>query len=193
LQVHAPRGAAIERELLARRIVLWVAVAALVVLAFAALRLGFEKPQTGHIFGGKLAFLGLVLAAAAVQYGAWRQLVAWTADQAREANVNRLMGHREEWEAYRDAVIAELLDRVLPHNRVVLANALFVGLALLVSCALDLLVMLSARDVPGWRHASAALLAVAIPALLDTWIRQLSALAAEFGGTRVGFAARRRS
>ncbi len=115
-----------ESERVARRVILWSLVAAGLGAGFGYLRIGFAPKDVVEIFGATLAFLGLVVAAATVQYGVWRQSARSTYDDLKD-----------------------VVGAVARHNRIALSNYVFIGLALLVSCVLDALVLLAPDDVVG--------------------------------------------
>ncbi|MGH7392979.1 MAG: hypothetical protein ACREM3_26525 [Candidatus Rokuibacteriota bacterium] len=155
-----------ESELVARRVVLWSFVAAGLGVAFAYLGVGFRPADVAAIFSGKLAFLGLVLAAGTLQYGVWRQSVKWA-----------------------DVDLRAFVGAMVRHNRVALSNYVFINLAVLLSCVLDALAMLTPVDVPGWRHVSTALLAVAAVPFAEILVRHVGALGLEFDAVRRELAA----
>src|SRR5260370_6255610 len=69
-----------------------------------------------------------------------------------------------KWRAHKEAVKKYMRDGIVPHNAIVLTNILCVATLLLVSCATDVALFMSRRDVPILRSISTGtLVAVAVP------------------------------
>jgi len=146
-----------ESELVARRVVLWSLGAVGLCLGFAYLHIGFGPEQTAGLLGGKLAFLGLVVAAGAVEHAALRRSAA---------------------------AVAWPVAGVLRYHRAVLGNYVFIGLALLISCGLDALALLATVDIAGWRHVSAGLLAVTAAPFGEALVRQVEGVGGALDAAR---------
>jgi hypothetical protein len=85
-----------------------------------------------------------------------------------------------EWQRFRRDSADFMLTGVVPHTRALLANYLFVGVCVFVSCALDVLIFLGARDVPSLRQASTATLAAIAAPFIESIGRYVTGLAVEF-------------